>query len=125
MSSKCGRMFSVAVTVLSAMSGPPVLHLLLLKSELVDVAVAVAEELGAAGEIPDVPVVHLLGLNRYRFVPAGLEGLRPDPQRSRVMRLQGLDPGHIETRFRRTLFDHLDGRQLSARKDVGHEEFKE
>src|SRR6202035_3900992 len=102
MSSKCGRRSSFVLAVLSTMSRPLVLHVqLLLQGELVDVAVSGAKTISGAREITHVPVVNLFGLKRDRFVLVRLQRFRPAVERPRIMRLQRLDPGHIETRVRR------------------------
>src|ERR1700730_6784679 len=101
MSSKCGRRSSFVLAVLSTMSRPLVLHvLLLLQSELVDVAVSGPKSLRAAREVAHVAVVNLFGLKCDRFVLVRLQRFRPGVQRPHIMRLQRLDPGDIETRVR-------------------------
>ena len=66
---------------------------LLGQRELVDVDVAVAEPVGAAGEVVHVAVVDLFGLDRDRLVLVGLQRGGPSVQRPRVVRLQRLACG--------------------------------
>ena len=54
--------------------------------ELADVGVAVAEQVGAAGQVLHVALVDLFGLDRDGLVLARLERRGPDVQRLRVMR---------------------------------------
>src|SRR6516165_2166958 len=129
MSSKCGRISGamslpsllvasaeMVVAVSSAMPSPLVFTLLLLlHSELVDVDVSGAETVRATRQVAQVSVVHLFGLKRDRLILPQLQRLRPAVERPRIVRLQRLRAGHGESSFRRTLFDHLDGRQLPPR----------
>src|ERR1700741_4746622 len=66
------------------------------QSELAHVGVAVAEQVGAAGEVLHVAHVDLFGLNRNGLLPVALQRRCPGVQRSGVMWPQRLDPGHPE-----------------------------
>src|ERR1700730_12363053 len=95
---------------------------LLFQRELVAADVADPEALGAAGQVLHVPLVDLFGLDLEGLVLARLEGLGPQVKGPGEIRLQRLDPGHVEARLRRELLDGLGHRQPATREDVGHDE---
>ena len=59
-----------------------------IQGELVDVDVADPKCVCAAGQVLDVPLVDLFGLNRDGLVLVRLEGLRPQVEGPRVVLLQ-------------------------------------
>src|SRR5947209_991272 len=119
MSSKCGCMSSSAafINLLSAM-----VVLLLLQRELVDVDVAGAETLRAAGEVVHVAVVDLFGRNRDGLVPTRLKRLGPRIKSFGIVGLQRLVAGQLETGVGAFLLDSFDRRQAPAGKDLGDDE---
>ena len=68
---------------------------------------------------------NLLGGDRNGLVLLGLESGRPDVERLGVVRLQRLDPGHIEPDLGGVLLDQRDRRQPTAGKDLGEDELDE
>src|SRR5690606_28372114 len=77
------RSTSIAV---SATGAPGIF--LFLQRELVDVDITDPEALGASGQVLDVAVVDLVGLDGDRLLAVLLQRLRPQIQRAGVVRLQ-------------------------------------
>ncbi len=86
----------------------------LLAGELAHVGVALAEQVGAAGQVLHVPLVDLFRGNRDRLVLVGLQICRPRAQGADVVLPQRLDPGDVEPGLGGVLLDLRHQREPTA-----------
>src|SRR4029077_14951058 len=102
-----------------------VMRKLLLQCELIDVDIACAEQVRAAGQVFHVSVVGLFGLNRDRLVCVSFQRGRPQVERLRVVRLQRLRLRRVAPTTDGVLTHHRYRRQPSAGKNFGQDELEE